>query len=302
MSHPTEPEPEYRVSISLVSFVFACVAFVSAVSFFVSFTALAAWHNVVGIPSQNAWAVPVMVDGTLIMCAFAAVLFRRMRLTARVSWSGLWAFSVVSVVANITHAWEASQGMPVVSRLIGATLAALAPIAVLIGTHNLIKILDRMTSRPKAPSQPVVETPKKPVPARRGTTRPRPVSRPTPPVPVVPERSEETRPAEDAGVVVPSRLVEEGPAPVPSPDEDASRDVVPVGTVAATETRNVVSLPVDGDRLASVRAYLASHPDATVGAVSQALRLPRSTAGRLAKQVRDEDLVQAHEEALSTTR
>jgi hypothetical protein len=110
-----------------------------AVSFALSYAGLvevAAWARV---PAWLAWAVPVVVDGAILVYTIAALVFRARGEAARVEWSALAGFASLSVVANGVHAWD---GAPVWMRTtLGVGIAGLAPIAVLLATHTLARLV-----------------------------------------------------------------------------------------------------------------------------------------------------------------
>jgi hypothetical protein len=107
-------------------------------SFALTFAALrdvAAWANVA---PQLAWAVPVMLDAAIVVYTLAVLVHRARHESAATAWLPLAGFTAVSVIANAAHAgtiptaWQAT---------IGTVVAGLAPVAVLIATHTLARLL-----------------------------------------------------------------------------------------------------------------------------------------------------------------
>ncbi|MDY0829114.1 DUF2637 domain-containing protein [Microbacterium sp. BG28] len=110
-----------------------------AVSFALSYAGLvevAAWARV---PAWLAWAVPVVVDGAILVYTIAALVFRARGEAAGVEWSALAGFAALSVVANGVHAWDGAPAW--VRTVLGVGIAGLAPVAVLLATHTLARLV-----------------------------------------------------------------------------------------------------------------------------------------------------------------
>lgn len=111
---------------------------VALVSFALSFAALrdvATWGNV---PSWLTWAVPVMVDASMLVYTLAALVQRQRGASARLSWFLLALFSLVSVAANAAHGYDlAGELRP----LVGVSVVALAPVGVLASVHTLASLV-----------------------------------------------------------------------------------------------------------------------------------------------------------------
>lgn len=107
-------------------------------SFALTFAALldvAAWANV---PARLAWAVPVMLDAAIVVYTLAVLVHRARRENAATAWLPLAGFTTVSVVANAAHAGAVP---PAWQALIGTLVAGLAPVAVLLATHTLARLI-----------------------------------------------------------------------------------------------------------------------------------------------------------------
>lgn len=110
----------------------------AASSFALTFAALldvAGWANV---NPALAWAVPVMLDAAIVVYTLAVLVHRARRERAITEWAALAGFTGVSVVANAAHAgavpveWQA---------IIGTVVAGLAPVAVLLATHTIARLI-----------------------------------------------------------------------------------------------------------------------------------------------------------------
>lgn len=107
-------------------------------SFALTFAALldvAVWANV---PARLAWAVPVMLDAAIVVYTLAVLVHRARRERAATAWLSLAGFTTVSVVANAAHAGAVP---PAWQAMIGTLVAGLAPVAVLLATHTLARLI-----------------------------------------------------------------------------------------------------------------------------------------------------------------
>lgn len=108
------------------------------VSFALSWAALidvAAWA---GVPHNLSWAVPVMLDAAILVYTLAVLVHRARSERAWSAWLSLAAFTTVSVIANAAHAGAVPAAWQAV---IGTVVAALAPVAVLLATHTLARLI-----------------------------------------------------------------------------------------------------------------------------------------------------------------
>jgi hypothetical protein len=130
----------------------ATTAGLAITSFLLSYSGLGAaavWANV---PGWLAWAVPVTIDGSILVYTLAAFVFRHRGESARLAWASLATFASLSVVANSVHAWV--DAPETLRTGIGVVVAGLAPIAVLITTHTLMRLV---IAPPAADAVPAVE-------------------------------------------------------------------------------------------------------------------------------------------------
>lgn len=151
-------------SITTLWLTVGLVCFLAVASFMVSFTGLhevAAWA---GLPVWLRWAVPVFIDVAILAYTMAVLIHRHRGERTWASWVSLAGFTFFSMVANGAHAL--SIGHPDdVQRIIGAAVAALAPVAVFAATEQLGRLVIR---RPV--QQPA--TAAYPVPSRTGSSTP----------------------------------------------------------------------------------------------------------------------------------
>ena len=149
-------------SMTTLWFTVGLVCFLAVASFMVSFTGLhevAAWA---GLPVWLRWAVPVFIDVAILAYTMAVLIHRHRGERTWASWVSLAGFTLFSMVANGAHAL--SIGHPDdVQRIIGAAVAALAPLAVFAATEQLGRLVIR---RPAL--QPTPDT--YPVPVHNGNS------------------------------------------------------------------------------------------------------------------------------------
>ncbi|AAN01789.1 hypothetical protein SEA_BUZZBUZZ_36 [Mycobacterium phage BuzzBuzz] len=109
---------------------------VGALAFSLSFTALADLATDNGVSSSQAWMVPLVIDGGVIVATAATLALRQSRWFA---WSLLVLSSLVSVAGNVAHA-NATSGT-----VISMVIAAIPPLWLLAATH-LTVMLSRQRS------------------------------------------------------------------------------------------------------------------------------------------------------------
>lgn len=129
-------QPDSRPVLIVATVITSLLA---AVSFLLSFNGLAEAASWANIPAWLAWALPAYVDGAILVYTVAALVFRSRGDSARLEWAALALFAALSVAANGVHAWTAApEGFRVA---LGVTLAALAPVSVLLTTHTIAKLI-----------------------------------------------------------------------------------------------------------------------------------------------------------------
>lgn len=188
MSRPSRINPDTRPVLSLAVTVTAALL---AVSFLLSYNGLTGVAPRGIAEAGLAWSVPVTVDGAVLVYTLAVLIQRQRGDSARVSWSALGGFTAVSVAANAFHAWDTSGHDA--AGVVGAAIAGLAPVAVLVATHTLA---DLIIERPATSVPEVV-----PAPVPAAIPAPRPVvaaSRPSRPATVPAPSRPKASPARDA--------------------------------------------------------------------------------------------------------
>lgn len=138
-------------------------AILGGVSFLLSYNGLTATAPWASIPAAQAWTIPVVIDGAILVYTLAVLIKRRRGESARLYWALLASFSGVSVAGNSFHAWDASAQDA--TGVAGAAIAGLAPLAVLAATHTLADlVVEPVSARvhlgAAPPALPSVEQPR----------------------------------------------------------------------------------------------------------------------------------------------
>ena len=118
------------------------VGFLAIASFMVSFSGLhevAAWA---GLPEWLRWAVPVFIDVAILAYTLAVLIHRHRGEPTWASWASLGGFTLFSMIANAAHAW-AMPHPNLAQQVIGAAVAALAPVSVFAATEQLGRLVIR---------------------------------------------------------------------------------------------------------------------------------------------------------------
>lgn len=109
-------------------------------AFWLSFTALRDLAVLAGIPADQAWVWPLIVDGVILEATISVVALRdKVAAARRFAWLLLSAGAAVSVAANITHAVVAASSR--VPSLIAALVASVPPLVLLAMTHLTVELL-----------------------------------------------------------------------------------------------------------------------------------------------------------------
>jgi len=115
----------------------------AAISFTLSFAGLSAIAPWAAVPPHLAWALPVFIDGAILVYTYAALAARARGEGQGRAWTWLTLWTAVSVASNGSHAWDAGPGGW--QGVLGSILAGLFPVGVLLATHT---IADLIVSRP----------------------------------------------------------------------------------------------------------------------------------------------------------
>lgn len=102
---------------------------VGGLSFALSFTALSDLAAGNGVPPSQAWMVPLVIDGGVIVATAATVALQR---HVWYAWTLLVLSSVVSVAGNVAHAQ--THG------LVAMVIAAIPPLWLLAATHLTVML------------------------------------------------------------------------------------------------------------------------------------------------------------------
>lgn len=123
-------------------------------AFWLSFTALRDLAVLAGIPEEQAWIWPLIVDGVILEATISVVALRNQAASARrFAWLLLSAGAAVSVAANVTHAAVAADAR--VGAVIAALVASVPPLVLLAMTHLTVELLHNADT----PSEPDVDAP-----------------------------------------------------------------------------------------------------------------------------------------------
>lgn len=168
-------------SIQALWFTVGLVGFLVATSFMVSFaglTEVAAW---VGLPVWMRWTVPAFIDVAILAYSLAVLIHRSRGEKTWPSWVSLGLFTCVSVIANAAHALSVEHSI-LWQALIGAGLAALAPIGVFAATEELGRlVVEQPVTMPRANGEPAVAGPVVPASVEPPRIEPDPEDDPEPP-------------------------------------------------------------------------------------------------------------------------
>lgn len=119
-------------------------------AFWLSFTTLRDLAVLSGIPAEQAWIWPLIVDGVILEGTISVVALRNSaRAPRRFAWLLLAAGAGVSVAANITHAVVAADTR--VPALIAALVASVPPLVLLAMTHLTVELTRNSTPTTPAP-------------------------------------------------------------------------------------------------------------------------------------------------------
>jgi hypothetical protein len=135
--------------------------FIAVGAFWLSFTSLADLARRSGIPSTQAWAWPLIVDGIIVVGTVAVVALAGQR-GAWYPWMLLMIGAAVSVAANSIHAVVTADAD--VLPLLAASVAAVPPLVLLAITHLTVALTQRFrldvsstAVTPRDPSTEVVQ-------------------------------------------------------------------------------------------------------------------------------------------------
>lgn len=128
--------------------------FLALGGFWLSYLALQDLARRSGLPVEQAWVWPLIVDGVIVEATVAVVAMRHASLSARAfAWGLLCAGASVSVAANVTHAIVAADAD--VPMLVAAAVSSVPPLVLLAMTHLTVLLTRHSTPnhRPESDSQ-----------------------------------------------------------------------------------------------------------------------------------------------------
>lgn len=165
-----------RAAVAVALAAVAAVA-VAVTSFWRSFTAIAELAVEYMVPADQAWMIPVAVDGLVVVATVAAAVARH-RIARGYSWALLVAGTIVSVAGNGIHAWQLTESP------IGVGIAVMPPLVTLAAVHLTILLARQDDDTATAPARDTAPEPTTATVAddavgdvRQETTPSRPVTR-----------------------------------------------------------------------------------------------------------------------------
>ncbi len=155
-----------------------CGTFLLAVgAFWLSFTTLRGLAAMAGVPAEQAWVWPLIVDGVIVEATISVVALRNARAAARrFAWLLLATGAAVSVAANITHAIVADTAVP---SAVAAVVASVPPLVLLAMTHLTVELTrntsasDNTALRAPTPAEEAAVVVAGSTGSQRGSTSPR---------------------------------------------------------------------------------------------------------------------------------
>ncbi|GEL47784.1 hypothetical protein CHO01_29000 [Cellulomonas hominis] len=160
-------------------------ALIAAGAFWLSFEALADLACRAGVPDQQVWVWPLVVDGVILVSTVAVFALRgHSAVVSAYPWGLLIGGVVVSVAANGVHAALSQTDVP---SPVAVAVATIPPLALVGATHLSVLLADRVSpgaftglrpvrrriEQPAAPSEPAGagSTPDSPAPRRPGAPK-----------------------------------------------------------------------------------------------------------------------------------
>ncbi|APE11568.1 hypothetical protein BO226_22125 [Rhodococcus sp. 2G] len=199
-----------RTTVAVLLAAIAAAA-VAGTSFWRSFTAIAELAVAYQVPVDQAWMIPVAVDGLVVVATVAAAVARH-RIARGYSWALLVAGTVVSVAGNGIHAWQLTESP------IGVGIAVIPPLVTLAAVHLTILLARQDDSATQEPRR----TTRDDTPTTDETPEPQPVMRPVTQLRVAPATP--SRPAATLQSATPKILARDV-APPPATDDLAAKAV-----------------------------------------------------------------------------
>ncbi len=122
-------------------------------AFVLSYAALRDLAVLAGVPAEQAWLWPLIVDGVILEATISVVALRGGATPARrYAWVLLVAGAAVSVAANITHAVVGADAR--VPTLVAALVASVPPLVLVAMTHLTVELIRNASPRPARSTEP----------------------------------------------------------------------------------------------------------------------------------------------------
>jgi len=122
-------------------------------AFVLSYAALRDLAVLAGVPAEQAWLWPLIVDGVILEATISVVALRGGATPARrYAWGLLVAGAAVSVAANITHAIVAADAR--VPGLVAALVASVPPLVLVAMTHLTVELIRNANPRTTGSTDP----------------------------------------------------------------------------------------------------------------------------------------------------
>jgi hypothetical protein len=201
---------------------------VGAAAFQLSFTTLKHLAKLAGMPAEDAWLFPLVVDGTILLATFGVLACGNHKQERRFFLGVLVVSSLVSIAGNAVHAVVASDS-PL--GWAAALVAAVAPVSLLVDTHGLALLFRVVTDEPTSAESERVAESEPASAASPAESAPEPVTDPVP--------EPESEPVAPAVPVLPSV-----PAPALAPAPVAP--IPPVRSSRPVQTMLPLAVPVGG--------------------------------------------------------
>ncbi|MFV0533270.1 MAG: DUF2637 domain-containing protein [Cumulibacter sp.] len=122
-------------------------------AFVLSYAALRDLAVLAGVPAEQAWLWPLIVDGVILEATISVVALRGGATPARrYAWVLLVAGAAVSVATNITHAVVGADAR--VPTLVAALVASVPPLVLVAMTHLTVELIRNASPRPARSTEP----------------------------------------------------------------------------------------------------------------------------------------------------
>lgn len=137
-----------------------CVGGIALGSFALSFAALSDLAARSGIPESIAWVWPAIIDGSIVTAMLVIVQWRNApRREVAWPWVTLSLFALVSIVGNAVHTVTVADERNGVAVPFAVFVGSMPPIALLLSSEMLVRLLARGNRATQRPVQVTVDTP-----------------------------------------------------------------------------------------------------------------------------------------------